>query len=113
MAHVYLLTRTAATYQEEAGTMGKSSVGRGVGVVAAGTLLACVALAAPAGATTYTGCVNKRSGALRIVAKGKKCKRSERRIKLAGEGPAGRDGAPGRNGANGANGTNGRDLTSH
>jgi hypothetical protein len=73
----------------------------------AGALLASLATAANAGATTYYACVKKRGGALRIVAASTRCKRIERKISFNSTGVPGRNGRNGNNGRNGANGING------
>jgi hypothetical protein len=52
-----------------------------------------------------TGCVNKRSGAARIVAPGKKCKRGEKRINWNQRGPDGVRGAEGVRGPEGPPGS--------
>jgi len=80
---------------------------RAIGGALAGALLASLAVASNANAATYYGCINKKSGVLRIIPKSKKCKKSERRISFNSQGPAGRNGFNGANGANGTNGTNG------
>lgn len=53
------------------------------------------------------GCVNKRSGALRVVPAGKRCRRSERPLTFQVQGPPGAAGLPGAQGAPGAPGTAG------
>jgi hypothetical protein len=83
---------------------------RAIGGALVGVVLASLAVASSANAATYYGCINKKSGVLRIVSKTKKCKKSERRISFNSQGPAGRNGfngINGRNGVNGLNGTNG------
>src|SRR2546423_12389086 len=80
---------------------------RAIGGALVGALLASLAIASNANAATYYGCINKKSGVLRIVSKSKKCKKSERRISFNSQGPAGRNGFNGTNGANGRNGANG------
>jgi hypothetical protein len=85
---------------------------------AAATAGAVVAILAGAGIAIATssgavinGCVNKKSGVLRIV-RGGRCKKSERAIAWNSQGVPGRNGADGTNGTdgtNGADGTNGTD----
>ena len=74
---------------------------RAIGGALAGALLASLAVASNANAATYYGCINKKSGVLRIIPKSKKCKKSERRISFNSQGTAGRNGFNGANGANG------------
>ena len=52
----------------------------------------------------FHACYNKKSGVLRLVKAGKRCRRGESGIAFSQNGQSG---SPGRNGANGANGTNG------
>jgi len=66
-----------------------------------------LSVASTADATTYYACVAKKGGAIRLVSKKAKCRKSERRISLNSEGLPGRNGLNGRNGANGSNGANG------
>ena len=44
---------------------------------------------------TYKACANKKSGAMRLVVKGKKCKKSERKLEWSIQGPPGIGGARG------------------
>jgi hypothetical protein len=81
----------------------------GIGVL--GAILATLATAPSAHAGTYYACVKKKGGAIRIVSRAAKCKRSERKISFNGEGPPGRNGRDGRNGKNGSNGKNGTNGT--
>jgi hypothetical protein len=83
---------------------------RAIGVTAAP--VAAIALLIPvvasaAGATTIYACVNKKSGAMRIVSAKAKCKRTEHKLSWGTTGPAGPAGAPGTPGAAGAPGANG------
>jgi hypothetical protein len=56
---------------------------------------------------TIKGCSHKKSGVLRVLKKGKKCRRSERAIAWNIEGRAGDDGAPGAPGRSGPTGPEG------
>jgi hypothetical protein len=88
--------------------MRKSNTGgAAAGVAALGALLVALAVAPGAGAATYYACVKKKTGAIRLVARSARCRRSERKISFNSEGPRGRNGLNGRNGKNGTNGTNG------
>lgn len=60
-----------------------------------------------AGATTYYACVAHRGGAIHLVSKKTKCRRSERKISFNSEGLHGANGRNGLNGSNGKNGANG------
>ncbi len=75
--------------------------------LAAGVALAGV-VAIPAGgataASTYKACANKKTGEMRLVVKGKKCKKNEKKLKWNVKGPAGSSGAPGAQGPAGARG---------
>ncbi|MCW2951059.1 MAG: hypothetical protein JWQ48_229 [Conexibacter sp.] len=103
---------------------------RSAGVLALAIAVAGLAPAAAASArkapratsksSTVRACINKRSGALRIIGGRQRCTRSERSFSFNAKGLDGRNGsngtsgASGRNGTNGANGvsgTNGRDGT--
>ncbi|MGC2374185.1 MAG: hypothetical protein WA484_09955 [Solirubrobacteraceae bacterium] len=82
------------------------------------TLMLLIALlgATHANAATIHACLNKKTGAVRVVSSKAKCKKSEKTLSWNSEGPAGKNGLNGNNGLNGAsgsNGTNGQDLTSH
>jgi hypothetical protein len=77
---------------------------------------ACLALslsAAPANASTIYACAKKHGGALRLVSRSTRCKRTEYKVSwnnpgpTGGNGPRGPEGKRGANGVNGANGTNG------
>jgi hypothetical protein len=81
---------------------------RTAGIGTVGAILATLAMAPSADATTYYACVKKRSGSIRIVSRTTRCRRSERKISFNSEGPPGRNGSNGRNGRNGANGINGK-----
>jgi hypothetical protein len=82
--------------------------GQAAGMGSLGALLAALAVAPSADAATYSACVAKRGGAVRIVAKHAKCRRGEKRILLNSEGVPGRNGLNGKNGRNGTNGKNGK-----
>lgn len=85
------------------------------------TLMLLIALlgATHANAATIHACLNKKTGAVRVVSSKAKCKKSEKTLSWNSEGPAGKNGLSGNNGlngtngSNGTNGTNGQDLTSH
>jgi hypothetical protein len=81
---------------------------RGTPLVAAAiiSLLAMLAMAPQAGATTYYACV-KKNGAAHIYTKKPKCRRGESKLSWNSRGPAGRNGKNGANGANGKNGASG------
>jgi len=88
--------------------------GRTAGIGALGALLVALAIPPSAGAATYYACVKKKGGAIRLVSRHTKCRRSERKISFNSEGVRGRNGLNGRNGkigANGVNGTNGANGT--
>ena len=76
-------------------------------------LLAALAVAPSADAATYYACVAKKGGAIHLVGKRTKCRRSETKISFNSSGLNGRNGlngnngSAGKNGANGTNGTNG------
>jgi len=76
-------------------------------------LLIVLVAATQANAATISACLNKKTGAVRVVSSKAKCKKSEKNFSWNSEGPAGKNGLNGSNGANGTNGTNGQDLTSH
>jgi hypothetical protein len=77
-----------------------------VAVAAAGALLlAALATAAQAGASTLYACV-KKDGSAHIYTKKPKCKRREVKLSWSTEGRAGKNGA---NGVSGVNGINGRE----
>jgi hypothetical protein len=66
------------------------------------------ALRATPSASTIQACVNKKTGALRVLATAKKkCKRGERALAFNGRGPAGAAGAQGADGSPGAQGPQG------
>jgi type VI protein secretion system component Hcp len=81
-----------------------------------------VAGALPGTGSTIHACIQKNSGALRVVGSAKDCKKSERAISFAKEGPrglagrtgaqgpAGKDGAPGPQGPQGPQGPAGQDA---
>jgi hypothetical protein len=78
-------------------------------IASAVAALAAALLLAPAGAqaATLKACVNKKSGAVRLISGKKKCRKSEKKISWNTKGVAGTNGTNGTNGANGINGTNG------
>ena len=84
---------------------------RGIATLAAAGSLLLVALAvAPhADAAEIFACVKKKGGAVRIVTKSTKCKKTEKKLTWNVIGPAGKKGADGKNGANGTSGTNGKE----
>ena len=92
--------------------MSTSNTSRATALLAAAaiSLLAALATASQAGATTYYACV-KKSGAAHIFTKKPKCKSGESKLSWNSPGPAGKNGADGKNGANGTNGTNGANGT--
>jgi hypothetical protein len=77
-------------------------------LAAAGSLLftGCV-VAQQSEAATFTACVKKKSGAVRLVSKTTKCKKGESRVSWGSAGPPGKDGAPGVQGVPGAGGPQG------
>lgn len=86
------------------------------GALAMLMLLIALVAATHANAATIHACLNKKTGAVRIVSSKAKCKKNEKTLSWNSEGPAGKNGLNGNNGlngANGSNGTNGQDLTSH
>jgi hypothetical protein len=70
-------------------------------------LIAVCAGGASADAATIRACAKKKTGAMRLVAKGKRCKASERKLTWNAKGPAGAPGQPGAAGAQGPAGTKG------
>jgi hypothetical protein len=84
-----------------------NTLGKAGGLGTLGALLATLAVVPSADAATYYACVAKKGGAVRIVGKHTRCKRSEKRILLSSEGATGRNGLNGKNGTNGRNGKNG------
>ncbi len=72
------------------------------------TIAATGIIAIPSGsataATTYKACANKKTGEMRFVVKGKKCKKKEKKLKWNVKGPAGGTGATGPQGPAGARG---------
>jgi len=85
----------------------KTRQGASILLTAGALLLAALAIAPQADASTYYACVKKKGGAVRFVSKSTKCKKGESKASWSSEGPAGKNGANGTNGTNGANGTNG------
>jgi type VI protein secretion system component Hcp len=61
----------------------------------------------PGTGSTIHACIQKNSGALRVVGSAKDCKKSERAISFAKQGPRGRTGVPGPAGRDGAAGPQG------
>lgn len=86
---------------------------RAAGVTIAAVLLAALAVASSAHATTYYACLKKKGGAIRLVSSVTRCRHGERKIAFNSQGVPGRKGLTGtrgptgKNGANGSNGTNG------
>ncbi len=78
-------------------------------MMAGGLVLSVPASAAPSIAPTkiYKACADKDSGAIRLVVKGKKCKKSELKLSWNVEGPAGMAGPVGPQGPTGATGAAG------
>lgn len=76
--------------------------------VIAATVAATGIIAIPTGgasaATKYKACANKKTGEMRLVVKGKKCKKNEKKLKWNVKGPAGGTGATGPEGPAGARG---------
>lgn len=75
------------------GSVTASLVASGLVGLSAGTATA---------ATTYKACANKKTGAMRLVVKGKKCKKNEKKLKWNVTGPPGANGATGPIGPAGA-----------
>ncbi len=63
--------------------------------------------ASAASGVTYKACANKNTGAIRLVVKGKKCKKSERKLEWSIQGPPGIAGPVGPQGPTGASGATG------
>ena len=91
---------------------GSTRSGRG-GLILAAALAAAVALAflinsvATGADSRIHACVGKKSGAVRIVAAGKRCKKGERRVTWQRVGPVGAPGTAGSDGATGPQGATG------
>jgi hypothetical protein len=68
---------------------------------------AAISTSFPDGQGTFHACAKTRNGALRLVAKGVRCRKGEKPVSWAQRGPAGPAGTNGANGTNGAAGTNG------
>lgn len=74
----------------------------------AGVWCAAILASAPqADAATIYACVKKKDGAVRIVSRSARCKRSEKKISWNSVGPAGKNGLPGAPGAKGETGARG------
>jgi hypothetical protein len=74
------------------------------------TIAATALLAGPTtaqAATSYKACANKQTGQMRLVLKGKKCKKGERKLKWNTAGPPGATGPQGQTGPQGAAGVTG------
>jgi hypothetical protein len=80
---------------------------RAAGIAIVGALLAALAVASSAHATTYYACVKKKGGSIRLVSRGARCKRSERKISFSSQGAPGNKGSTGSRGPTGKNGNNG------
>jgi type VI protein secretion system component Hcp len=88
--------------------------GRVAGLTRPSVAMALAALAAVAATSGFAvaasqddgdkGCVHKKSGALRVIADGKKCRKRERTISFGAQGETGPAGAPGPEGAAGPQG---------
>jgi len=91
--------------------MSKLTTRRGTAVlIAAGALLlAALAVAPQADATTIYACVKKKTGAARFVNQRAKCKKGESKLSWNTSGPAGANGVNGLNGANGKDGAAGKE----
>lgn len=80
---------------------------------AATAITATTLIAIPTGAqaaTSYKACANKKTGEMRLVVKGKKCKKGEKKLKWNTKGPTGAtgpQGVPGQQGPQGAAGVTG------
>jgi hypothetical protein len=79
---------------------------------AATTIAATAIIAIPtaAQAASYKACANKQTGEMRLVLKGKKCKKGEKKLKWNTKGPTGAtgpQGLPGQQGPQGAAGVTG------
>jgi hypothetical protein len=85
---------------------------RTAGAGALVAVLVALSVASTADAATYYACAAKKGGAIRLVSKRAKCRRSERRISFNSQGLPGRNGLNGSNGRNGSNGANGASGTS-
>jgi hypothetical protein len=72
------------------------------GLVACAAILpAAFAAAIPADASALYACVAKKGGAVRLVTKSQKCRKSEHRVSWETQGPAGANGTNGSNGQQG------------
>lgn len=74
------------------------------------TIAAASLIAVPTGAhaaTAYKACANKKTGEMRLVLKGKKCKKGEKKLKWNTSGPPGATGPQGQQGPQGAAGVTG------
>lgn len=100
--------------------MGVGNSGRRIGAVAIALFVSaalCVALVASAGGAKLVGkdgrvyacykAKGKAKGAVRLVPKGRKCHKGEKKISWGVTGPAGESGQSGENGNNGTNGEGG------
>jgi hypothetical protein len=75
-------------------------------IITVAVTLCATALASAATPASIKACANKKSGALRLLAKGK-CTKKERALSLSQTGPAGAKGSPGTPGDSGAAGPTG------
>ncbi|MCB0921222.1 MAG: hypothetical protein KDC08_05335 [Actinobacteria bacterium] len=84
---------------------------RALAPVIAATVAATGIIAIPAGgasaATVYKACANKKTGQMRLVVKGKKCKKKEKKLKWNVKGPKGGTGGTGATGPQGPAGERG------
>lgn len=81
----------------------------GIVLVAGMVVVATPASAAPTAAPTktYKACANKHTGEIRLVIKGKRCKKGELKLVWNAQGPVGPTGSTGATGATGATGPTG------
>ena len=84
---------------------------RAAGIAIVGALLAALAVASSAQATTYYACVKRKGGSIRLVARGARCKRNERKISFNSQGVPGNKGSTGPKGATGKTGNTGTNGT--
>ena len=90
----------------------RRSVSYALALLIAGLAVSGIAGAAkkPSASRQVTGCYTKKSGVLRVLKRGKRCKRGERKITLlkdGARGPRGSKGSPGKDGNTGPRGATG------
>lgn len=78
--------------------MKRSLIAAGATMLAITGAIALTATGAFAGDAVINACAQKHGGALRTIAAGKTCKKSERAISWSRQGPAGKDGTNGKDG---------------